>query len=477
MRRRSMTGPLLLLVVGGLLLWNNLHPEAPLFDMLARYWPFALIAWGLLRLIEVVSWRDRAPYRSFSGGEIVLVVVICVVGSVVWQAQEHGIHFNGRGLDVFGEQYDYPVSAHGATSGISRITFENPRGNIKVIGGDGLEVSVTGHKVLQAWARADADRTNERTPVEIVPQGDRLLIRTNQDRVPDNQRIHDDLEVTVPRGVTVEARGHNGDFEVSDITGDLELASDRADVRISRIGGNARLDIGRSDLVRATDVKGNIDLQGRGSDVELENVEGQVTINGGYMGNLEFKNLAKPLQVEGARNTELRAQAVPGRISMDLGQFSGTDITGPIRLVTTSRDIKLEKFTQSLELETQRGDVELTPGNVPLPSIEARSGVGRIDLILPSKGTFELEATAERGEVVNDYGPPIEKETEGRTSTLKGRVGEGPTVRLTANRGSVSVRKEGTLPSEIPPPPGPPGKIPKPPQPPKIPKSKDSVIL
>jgi len=258
----------------------------------------------------------------------------------------------------------------------------------------------------------------------------------------------------------------------------VELASDRADVRISRVGGNARLDIGRSDLIRATDVKGKIDLQGRGSDVEMENIQGQVTINGGYMGTLEFKNLAKPLQLDGARNTEFRAQAVPGRISMDLGQFNGADIVGPIRLVTGSRDIKMEKFTHSLELETQRGDVELTPGSSPLPSIDARSGVGRIDLILPEKAAFELQATAERGEVVNDFGPPIEKESEGRTATLKGKVGEGPMLRLTANRGSVSVRKEGTVPSEIPPPPGPPDKRDKFQKPAvKTKASKDTVIL
>src|SRR4029079_5648041 len=99
-------------------------------------------------------------------------------------------------------------------------------------------------------------------------------------------------------GVSVEMRGHSGDYEVADVKGDIELASDRADVRISRIGGNARLDIGRSDLSHALDVKGKIDIQGRGSDLELENVSGQVTITGGYMGSLEFKNLSKPLQFE-----------------------------------------------------------------------------------------------------------------------------------------------------------------------------------
>jgi hypothetical protein len=143
-------------------------------------------------------------------------------------------------------------------------------------------------------------------------------------------------------------------------------------------------------------------------------------------------------------------------------------------MVTGSRDVKMDQFTQALDLETQHGDIQLQPGKLPLPAIEARSNAGRIELVIPDKSTFDLQATAERGEVVNDYGPQLQKEVDGRTATLKGKVGSGPTIRLTANRGSVSVRKEGTEPSEVPPPPPPPGRsdraprIPKPPKTPEI---------
>jgi hypothetical protein len=149
-----------------------------------------------------------------------------------------------------------------------------------------------------------------------------------------------------------------------------------------------------------------------------------------------------------------------------MGEFTARDIVGPMRLVSQSRDITIEQFTQSLELETQRGDIELQPGRLPLSSIAAHSGTGRIDLVLPEKAAFQLQATAERGEAANDYGPQIQKEVEGRTATLKGKVGDGPTIRLTASRGSVSVRKEGTPPSgsELAAPP-------KPPKPPKAPKN------
>ena len=43
-----------------------------------------------------------------------------------------------------------------------------------------------------------------------------------------------------------------------------------------------------------------------------------MTVNGSYDGTLTFKNLSKPLQFEGARSTEVHAEAIPGTLTMDL---------------------------------------------------------------------------------------------------------------------------------------------------------------
>jgi len=419
--RRSFTGPLLLVLVGSLFLWHTLHPEARIFDTVARYWPFVLIAWGLIRLIEVSLWRRDGVRGSFSGGEVVLIILICLAGSGIWAAREHGPIFLGRGIEIWGQDYDYSISATASAAGMKRVVFENSRGFIKVTGSDTKEVTITGRKTIKAINRADADRSNTETPVEIIPQGDRLMVRTNQDRVNGNLRITDDLEIVLPKGMAIESRGGVGDHEAADIDGDVEINC-RGNVRIARIGGNVRMDIGRSELIRASDVKGRMDVQaGRGNDLELENIGGQVTVGGTFTGTLDFKNLAKPLQFSGSRGTELSAQAVPGRINMDLGEFNANDVTGPMRLVTSGRDVKVKQVTQSLEIETQTGDIELTPGRVPLPAIQARSGSGRIELLLPEKASFQLEATADRGDALNDYGPPIQKEMDGRTATLKGQ--------------------------------------------------------
>src|SRR5471032_3188109 len=177
----------------------------------------------------------------------------------------------------------------------------------------------------------------------------------------------------------------------------------------------------------------------------------------------------KPLQAAAVRGTaEYRIECAGGARADQHGSggIHGQRCGGALAAGDTVARHQVEKFTQSLELETERGDIELTPGTLPLAAIEARSGVGKIELVLPDKSSFQLDATAERGDAVNDYGPPIRKETEGRTTTLKGRVGDGPTIKITSNRGSIEVRKEGTTPSEILPD-TPSGKTPKPPMPPK----------
>lgn len=440
--RRSITGPLIMLLIGGLFLWRNFHPEVPVFDLLSQYWPFLLILWGLMRLIEGFVYRGQ--WRTgFGGGEVVLIVFLCILGAGAWQAREFGIHFDGRGLDIFGNSYDYPIDVKASAAGMTRIVFENPRGNIRVTGGDVSEVTVSGHKSIQAYKREDADRTSQNTPVEILPQGDHIVVRTNQDRAPDNQRINDDIEVTVPRSMAVESHNNVGDDEVSDVQSDVDLASNRGDVRLARIGGNAKLSIGHSDVVNVVDVKGKVDLDGRGSDVSFENIAGHVTVNGSYSGTLEFKNLAQPLDFEGVRGTELRVAAIPGVIHLDLSSLTATNITGPMRFVARSRDIHLEQFTQSIQVETDRGDIELRPGKVPLSAIDATTKSGAINLAIPAGAQFQLQGTVERGEAANEYGAPLNQDNSGHRATIHGNVGNGPTVTLLSSHGRITVEKDG----------------------------------
>ena len=447
MKGRSIVGPFVLIALGALFLLNNIRPELNLFSLFAKYWPFLLIGLGVLRLLEVLAYAAGSkplPMRGLSGGEIFLLVLVCIVGSMFFQVHRPWGPFRvGRHtMDIFGEAFDYPTSQHKGIGEKSRILFDNVRGNIRVNGGDAAEISITGHKTIRAYNKGDADKVNEQSPLEVLVQGDRVIVRTNQDRVSEDHKVSNDLEVTVPRGASIEGRGRLGDFDITDIGGGVQIASDNAGVRLNKIGGNAKVDVKRSDIVRVVDVKGMVEVLGRGEDLELENIDGPVSVNGAFAGNLEFKNFCKPFHFE-SRNTDLRVERLPGRISMDLSALTGVNLIGPITLTSKSKDIKLEEFTQSVQLDLGRGDIELRPHNVPLAKIEGRiRNVGNITLTLPSQAKFELVASTDKGEVRNDYGSSVKVDTEGRSSTMKMSEGGGPPIHLSTARGTLTVRKE-----------------------------------
>jgi DUF4097 and DUF4098 domain-containing protein YvlB len=185
-------------------------------------------------------------------------------------------------------------------------------------------------------------------------------------------------------------------------------------------------------------VKGSVDLKGRGQDVELQNIDGQVTVGGTYTGQIQLSNLAKPLRYEDLQIT-VSCEKLPGQIHMGLGEFTANNLIGPIRLNARSRDIQLSDFTQGLDLTLERGNIELRPGK-NVPKIEAHSRSGDIELALPENAKVDLKASTDRGEAHNDFGAPLRVDETGRGATIVGGSG-GPQVRLETGRGAVTVRK------------------------------------
>jgi DUF4097 and DUF4098 domain-containing protein YvlB len=449
MRRSSVIAPLLLILIGAAFLVRNVWPDIPLGDLVSRYWPFLLIAWGGLRLLEILTWAATSkplPRSGISGGEWVLVIFLCIIGSAMYSARHYTWLPNGRSLRGFmvnmGESYDFTITpAEKAVSKSPRIIIESFRGNARVSGVDGDVVKVSGRKTIRSFQQSDADRANGQTSLDLIAQGDQLIVRTNQDRVSDDLRVSEDLEIGVPKGSSVEGHGKFGDFDIREITGTVDVISDNAGVRLDNIGGNVRIEVRKSDIVRATAVKGSVDLKGRGQDVDLQNIDGQVSINGDFLGQVQFRNLAKPLRLESS-HTELHFEKLPGQVHMALGDFTGNDIIGPIRLNSRARDVQLTDFTQSLEMTLDRGDIELRPGTKnPLPKMDVRTRSGDIDLAVPANAKFELKLTTNRGEAHNEFGAPLTVEEDHRGATISSNTGASPQLHLLTERGSVTVRK------------------------------------
>lgn len=454
-RRTSLFAPLLLIGLGALFLARNIYPDLRLLDYLAKYWPFLLVLWGGLRLLEILYWNatnQAVPERGISGGEWTLVAFLVFFGVSLHTAVGLYDRFPPErlalgGIDLFGESYEYPLSGSKPVSKTALVVIESFNGSARISGTDADEVKVTGHKTIRSLDQEGADQANREAAFEIAGDASRVSIKTAQNRVSGARTITEDLEVAVPKGASVEVhnaslRGRRGDFDLQNIGGTVEVDSDSAgDVRLENIGGDTRLNLNNSNLVRVVSSKGAIDLRGRGGDIDLENVEGTVTIHGDYAGMVEYHNIAKPVHYLGTQ-TEFFATAIPGQVRMPLNDFNASKLVGPSRLRTRFRDVEISDFSNSLDLSTERGDIALRPGSMPA-KIDAHAGFGNITLALPADARFDINATTGMGQIINDFGSALREERSGRTgASLQGSTG-GAKITLHVDRGNITVRTAG----------------------------------
>jgi hypothetical protein len=425
---------------------NNLGRDVPIWSLVWDYWPLLLVFLGVVGLVEVLYHVGRGgstPPRSFAGGGILwLLVLFAFFG---WVAHRHNIRigpFTNGGVNILGSDYTFDVNATGASQGVARVVLDNINGNLSLKGEDGGDVKVSGRRTIRSFSRNDADRANQQSSVHVDRQGDLLVIRADDPNSGSRMlSVTTDLDITLPRSVDLEARGRSGDLTIDDMGGSVNVISGRGDVRLSNIGKDVKIESSRNGLIRASAVKGNIDLEGRGGDIQIDDVQGQVTVNGEFSGSLEFRALAKPLHFQSQRS-DLHVEKIPGSVTLDLGELKADNLVGPVRLKSRSKDIHMTDVSESLELDLDQGDVEVIQTKMPVPRIDLRTHKGNIALTLPENASFDLEGQTRQGDINNNLGDVLKVEQEGRGGTIKGKAGNnGPSVRLNADRGSLTVRK------------------------------------
>jgi len=446
--RGSIVGPLILITIGVLFLMRTVWPEFSVFDLLAQYWPYLLITWGVLQLIEITVRFSRSrtiATNGIGGGGWFLVVLICLAGFTAAEVRGpetwwRRVSFD-QGMDWFGQPHDYGVADQSKPAGKNpHIVIESFRGNAKIIGSDANDIELSGHKTIRAMKEAEANRADQITPVELIADGNNFIVRCNQDRAQHQVRVSTDLELKIPKGASLDATGRAGDFDVTNLDGNVNINSDNAGVRLQDLGGNVKIDTRRGDVVRCTNIRGAVELKGRNSDLELRKVAGQVTISGTYAGTINLRELAKPVHIDNVE-TALNVQKVPGQITMDRGNFSAQDIVGPLELTTHATDVDLAGFAEPIEIKVDKGDVNLRPGKHGVARMTVSTRSGNIDLALPDAAKFDLKASTDHGEIENEFGNPLRLVSEGRGARLSGSVGTGPTLTLTTDRGTITVRK------------------------------------
>jgi DUF4097 and DUF4098 domain-containing protein YvlB len=190
----------------------------------------------------------------------------------------------------------------------------------------------------------------------------------------------------------------------------------------------------------AENVRGDLSLNGRVNDVNVENLQGSLRLTGDFFGTTRLAKIANSVHFQSSR-TDLEIARLDGDLVLESGDLRASSLAGPTRVITRSKGIRLDGFTGNVHIEDTNSDIELTPGKLPLGSFQITNHRGSIHLVLPANAAFQLEAHTTQGEISSDFsGVKVESRARGAQAT--GSIGSGGLqIQLSTDRGDLEIRK------------------------------------
>jgi DUF4097 and DUF4098 domain-containing protein YvlB len=443
-RQFSFAGPILLISVGivfllgtmGYVNWSNLG------HWFAHYWPVILILAGAIKLIEYQTAQRQGQRSSgVSAGGILLTILVIVVGLMATQASrfdwgEVRDQFNLDNGDWFGQKYEFEDKlAQDFPAGAS-LHIINTRGAVHVSTSTDSQIQVSVRKRIQAESQAEADKYNAGTKPQITVSGNRVTLNANNQGAG-NHWVDEDLEISLPRQAALEVSTRFGDVAVVGRDGDVTVSAQRNEVSANDINGKVNLNLDHSSA-QISQVSSDVSISGRANDLSLEQIKGSVHLDGEFMESVKLANIAQSVLFKSSR-TDMQFSRLDGDLSLDSGDLQATNIVGPLRLATRSKDIRLAGLSGDVRLEDKNGSVEIRAKKLGSMQVESRRG--DVQIYVPPKSAFQVDARARGGDVETDFSE-IKVENSDNQATGTGTVGSGgPRLIVNVDEGAIEIRQ------------------------------------
>ena len=178
-------------------------------------------------------------------------------------------------------------------------------------------------------------------------------------------------------------------------------------------------------------------VQGRADDISLADVKGAARINGEF-DTIKLAKIAGLVGFKSAR-TDMEFSKLNGDLDMDSGDMRASDLTGPFRLLTRSKDIRLTGVNGDVRLQNENGAVEIHMSKLGDMQLSNRNS--DVQIYLPDKAGFQVDARSRGGEIESDFAA-LKIDNGEDQATASGTVGSGgPHLVINNEHGGIELRK------------------------------------
>lgn len=444
-RSRSLFAPLLLVIIGivALLVSTGVIASRSFFWWFSNYWPVVLILWGVVKFAEYLIARSRnEPAPGIGPGAIVLLVFFIVIGAAFSAASRATWNLNvDPGEDWndpfgwFGTRYEFNANFDQPIRSGDQIKIYASRGDITIKPSPDDQAHAFVHKYVRSRNQDEANQFNNNTPLAFQQQGSLWVLNMNTGAY-EQGRV--DMDLQLPPKYSVSVVNQHGDIHIQQIQSDISVDTEHGDITAEQIKGNAGLRVHHGD-VTARGITGNLTVDGDVSDTEVSDITGTLSFSGSYRGDIDLSHIGSQVRFKSIR-TDLQLAKVDGELRLDTGDIHGNDVAGPLVLRTNAMNIQVEEITGDVRIENSRGDIDVK-AKAPLGNLDINTTGGEINVGVPEKPGFQVDAVSDGGEIQSDYNLNINNDRHNATAT--GTVGDGKTqVKLRTNRGTIQIHKD-----------------------------------
>ena len=461
-RQRSFAGPFVLIIVGTIFLLGTMRvlSVGKLAHLFANYWPVLLILWGVIKLIEhMQAQREGTRSSGIGAGGVLLVIMIVVFGLIAtqlervnWSGLKDNFNFDDDDFShIFGGdtfnfndnlEQDYPAGA--------ALKIIDTRGAVSVHASDDKKITIAVRKRIGADNQSDADRYNSETKPTITAIGGLVTVDAKAEAAGDHP-VEVDLDISLPRKAQVTISSRRGDVNVTGRDGDIDISAQHSDTTVEDINGNVKVSQEQGSA-KIEQVNGDVHLQGRLNEVSVSDVKGSLQLDGEFQESIKLERIAKTVTFKSSR-TDMELSKVEGSLDLDSDDLHAENITGPVHLTTRSKNIRLDGVSGDVRLQDDNGAVELIMRSVGNVQIDNKNG--DIQLSLPDKAGFKLDARARDGEIQSDF-EGLNVNNKEHEAVASGVVGNAAShIVINNEHDNIEIRKASALPPKPPEPPSP----------------------
>ncbi|MDO3412809.1 DUF4097 family beta strand repeat-containing protein [Saccharibacillus sp. CPCC 101409] len=391
------TASLLLVAVGLLLLSDGIRGRDDMLQLL-RWWPAALVLWGVEYVVMLLLRRRYGGGRRFrlDVAGMLAASILCASAFIVTQQSHYLYLWNKVSLDLTsssiefsaaeGNKFTKPSVDVAAALEMTALSVEGINGDIVIRRGFSDRIRIRSTVWVDKLEPADAREVAEKTGVK-VDEGETLAVTTEAQVYGDGGRRQPrvDLEILLPpeRSFDMDIRTNGGSVTLNGVQAlrAISVQTGGGNLSFTNVGGNVSASTSIGGIAADT-VAGNFQAVTQQGDIDSKNVAGSI----------DLQTL--------------------------LGDISASGTIGGVAADTRNGSIEVAGANFGLSAQTLNGNISIR-SRVVQGDWSVYSAVGRIDLTLPDSGDYRMEGSNGYGDIRSELPFAIEDRT------LTGTYGEG----------------------------------------------------